>query len=119
MPCQAPPGSLQPRYRLCLQARGFVGSNPTAPTFFEYLIRRVVAKSQGIGDILHKWGKSGATSGCRERRRHVPVLLGMEALARHPRPWSATGCIAETTRIASHRRPARGPTGSTGFLATD
>ena len=27
--------------------------------------------------ILPEWGESGATSGCRERRRHVPVLLGM------------------------------------------
>ena len=42
---------------------------------------------------MPEWGKSGAASGCRERRRHVPVLLDMEALARQPRPWSATGCI--------------------------
>jgi hypothetical protein len=26
----------------------------------------------------------------------------MEALARQPRPWSATGCTTETIRIASH-----------------
>ena len=31
----------------------------------------------------------------------------MEALARQPRPWSATGCTTETTRIASHRSPAK------------
>jgi hypothetical protein len=67
---------------------------------------------------LPEWGKSGAASGCRERRRHAPVLLGMEALARQPRPWSATGCTTETTRIASHRSLAKSPTGSTGFLAT-
>ena len=33
---------------------------------------------------LPEWGKSGAASGCRERRRHVPALLGMEALHRTP-----------------------------------
>jgi len=58
-----------------LQARGFVGSNPTAPTIFEHFIRRVAAQRQGIGDILPKWGKSGATNGCRERRRHAPAGL--------------------------------------------
>jgi hypothetical protein len=42
----------------------------------------------------------------------------MEALARQPRPWSATGCTTETARIASHRSLAKSPTGSTGFLAT-
>jgi hypothetical protein len=67
---------------------------------------------------LPKWGKSGAASGCRERRRHVPALLGMGALARQPRLWSATGCTTETIRIASHRSPARNPTGSKESLAT-
>jgi hypothetical protein len=66
---------------------------------------------------LPKWGNSGAASGCRERRRHVPALLGMGVLARQPRPWSATGCTTETIRIASHRSPARSPTGSTESLA--
>ncbi len=56
---------------------------------------------------MPEWGQSSAASGCRERRRHVLVLLGMEALARQPRPWSATGCKTEITRIASHRSPAR------------
>jgi hypothetical protein len=51
-----------------------------------------------------------------ENKLHV--LLGMEALARQPRSWRATGCTTETTRIVSHRSPARSPTGSTGFLAT-
>ena len=45
------------------------------------------------------------------------VLLGMKALARQLRPWSAIGCTTATIRIASHRSPARSPTGSTGFLA--
>ena len=73
------------------------------------------AKPRSRRHTLPEWGKSGAASRCRERMRHVPVLLGMEVLARQPRPWSATGCTTKTTRIASHRSPARSPTGSTSM----
>ena|SRR5215467_983451 len=76
------------------------------------------SESRGVGDTLPKWGKSCVASGCRERKRRAPVLRGMEALARQPRTWTATGCTTETIRTASHRSPARSPTGSTGFLAT-
>jgi hypothetical protein len=54
---------------------------------------------------LPEWGKSGAASGCRERRRHVPVLLGMEALARQPGPWSATAMSLEMVYEMATSRP--------------
>ena len=68
--------------RTHLTSEGFVGSSPTAPTIFEYLIRRVAAQNpRSRRHTLPEWGKSGAASGCRERIRHAPLLLGTAACA--------------------------------------
>jgi hypothetical protein len=69
------PGQRQYRTdRPYLTSEGFVGSSPTAPTFFEYLSVCLGGKSRNRasrGYILPVWGKNCAVRGCRERKPHV------------------------------------------------